>query len=113
MLIASVCNNLFTLELILFVKENSVKVGEIRQWLKPRGYTGEFHRFMVIDVNYSSWSGETSCNIMYPNGHIQDLWVSDLFKDPEDPEDDEYSVCIEEVANETQDGENQNRFLQG
>lgn len=77
-----------------------MNVGQIRQWLKPRGYTGEYHRFMVIEIAYSSGSGETWCNIKYPNGHVQEIWMSDLFKDPDDPEDDEYSVCIEEVADE-------------
>lgn len=85
--------------------EQRAKVGEIRQWLKPRGYTGEFHRFMVIDVNYHSWAGETFCNIRYPNGHIQEIWIRDLFKDPDDDEDDEYSVCIDEVL----EGESQEK----
>ena len=39
--------------------------------------------------------------------------MSDLFQDPDDPEDDEYSVCIEEVADEAQDGADQNSVLQG
>lgn len=93
--------------------EYSVFPGQIRQWLKPRGYTGEFHRFIVIEIKQSNEPDETYCLIRYPNGHIQDLWLSDLFKDPEDDEDDEYSVCIDEVPDETADGENQNSFLQG
>lgn len=56
---------------------------------------------MVIDVNHSPSSGETFCNIKYPNGHIQKIRMSDLFKDPEDDEDDEYSVCIDDVIEET------------
>lgn len=93
--------------------EQRVKVGEIRQWLRPRGYTGEYHRFIVVEVKDSGLSGETCCNIRYPNGHIQEIWMSDLFQDPDDPEDDEYSVCIEEVADEAQDGADQNSVLQG
>lgn len=93
------------------MNEQKAKVGEIRQWLKPRGYAGEFLRFMVVKIKKSDWSGDTFCNIMYPDGYIQEIWESDLFKDPDDPEDDEYSVCIEEVANEAQNGENQNRVL--
>ena len=95
------------------MSKQAAKVGEIREWLKPRGYTGQFHRFMVVEIKKSDWSGEMFCNIMYPDGYIQEIWESDLFQDPDDPEDDEYSVCIDEVADEAQDGENQNRVLQG
>lgn len=90
-----------------------VKPGEIRQWLKPRGYTGDYHRFMVVEVKKSDWSGDAFCKILYPNGHVQEIWMSDLFQDPNDPKDDEYSVCIEEVDDEGQNGADQNRILQG
>lgn len=95
------------------MNEQRAKVGEIRQWLKPREYEGEFHRFMVIDVKRHDRTGENWCNIKYPNGHIQRIRMSDLFRDPEDPEDDEYSVCIEEVVDEAQDGADKDRILQG
>jgi hypothetical protein len=95
------------------VSKQAAKVGEIREWLKPRGYTGQFHRFMVVEIKKSDWSGKMFCNIMYPDGYIQEIWESDLFQDPDDPEDDEYSVCIDEVADEAQDGDDQDRILQG
>jgi hypothetical protein len=93
--------------------EQRAKVGEIRQWLRPNGYTGQYHRFMVIDIKKSKLSEEIRCSIAYPNGIVQELWETDLFQDPDDPEDDEYSVCIEEVADEAQDGADQNSILQG
>lgn len=68
---------------------------------------------MVIDIKKSKGSEEIRCSIIYPNGTVQELWETDLFQDPEDPEDDEYSVCIEEVAYEAQDGADQDRILQG
>ena len=95
------------------MSKQAAKVGEIREWLKPRGYTGQFHRFMVVEIKKSDWSGEMFCNIMYPDGYIQEIWESDLFQDPDDPEDDEYSVCIDEVPYEVQDGDDQDRILQG
>ena len=85
--------------------EQRAKVGEIRQWLRPNGYAGQYHRFMVIDIKKSKLSEEIRCSIAYPNGIVQELWETDLFQDPDDPEDDEYSVCIDEVVDETQDGE--------
>jgi len=60
---------------------------------------------MVIDVRKPHWSNETYCKIRYPNGLIDELWMRDLFKDPEDDEDDEYSVCIDEVQHDAQDRE--------
>ena len=68
---------------------------------------------MVIDIKKSKSSEEIRCSIIYPNGIVQELWETDLFQDPDDPEDDEYAVCIDEVADETQDGADQDRFLQG
>ncbi len=95
------------------MNEQKAKLGEIRQWLRPRGYTGEYHRFIVIEVKKSDWPGDAFCNILYPNGYIQEIWESDLFQDPDDPEDDEYSVCIDEVQHDAQNGEDQDRLLQG
>ncbi len=95
------------------MNEQKAKLGEIRQWLRPRGYTGEYHRFMVIDIKKSKSSEEIRCSIIYPNGIVQELWENDLFQDPEDPEDDEYSVCIDEVQHDAQNGEDQDRLLQG
>ena len=68
---------------------------------------------MVVDLKKSKLSEEMRCSIIYPNGIVQDLWETDLFQDPDDPEDDEYSVCIDEVADEAQDGENKDSALQG
>lgn len=68
---------------------------------------------MVIDIKKSKLSEGIRCSIAYPNGIVQELWETDLFQDPDDPEDDEYSVCIEEVADEAQDGADQNSILQG
>lgn len=93
--------------------EQRAKVGEIRQWLRPNGYTGQYHRFMVVDLKKSNLSEKIRCSIIYPNGVVQELWETDLFQDPDDPEDDEYSVCIDEVTDEAQDGENQDCILQG
>ena len=95
------------------MNEQKAKLGEIRQWLRPRGYTGEYHRFIVIEVKKSDWSDDAFCNILYPSGYIQEIWESDLFQDPDDPEDDEYSVCIDEVQHDAQNGEDQDRLLQG
>lgn len=85
------------------MNEQKIKAGEIRQWLRPSGYTGEYHRFMVIEVKKSGRPGRNICSISYPNGVVQEIWETDLFQDPDDPEDDEYSVCIDEVQYDAQD----------
>lgn len=92
---------------------NSARIGEIRQWLKPKGYIEEYRRFMVIEVTKLTWTDDCACVVLYPNGIKHEIMMSDLFQDPNDPEDDEYSVCIDEADDEGQDGADQDRILQG
>jgi hypothetical protein len=94
--------------------DTEVHTGEIREWLKPRGYCGEYCRFIVIDRFYSEYNQEFVVKLLYPNGFIDELFESDLLKDSEDEEDDlEYSVKIEDVEmHYAEIRKNPDRFLQ-
>jgi hypothetical protein len=78
--------------------DSQVEVGEIREWLKPRGYSGEYHKFIVIEKFYSEYNQEFVVKLLYPNGFIDELFESDLLKTNDDEEEDwEYSVKIEDA----------------
>lgn len=76
-----------------------VQIGEIREWLKPRGYNGEYLRFIVISKEYSVPHGENIVKIQYSNGTLDDLFEADLLKcDEEDEQDWEYSARLEDIT---------------
>lgn len=77
-------------------RDKTIEIGEIRQWLKPRGHRGEYHRFLVIAKDDCLEWGP-SLKIRYSNGYVQEIWESDLLRDPDDPEDDEFSVGLDEI----------------
>ena len=78
--------------------DKEVNVGDIREWLKPRGYDGEYHRFIVIKKFYSEYNQEFVVKIRYPNGFIDELFEADLLKTDDDEEEDfEYSVNVEDA----------------
>jgi hypothetical protein len=77
------------------IPDKEVLVGEIREWLRPLGPRGEFHRFLVLEKGQGEWG--QSVKIMYPNGFIDDVWESDLLRDVDDPTDNEYSVRLEDA----------------
>lgn len=78
--------------------DTEVAVGEVREWLKPRGYDGEYHRFIVLERYVDDHLKEFAVKIRYPNGLIDELYESDLLRaDDEDDEDWEYSVKIEDA----------------
>lgn len=79
--------------------DTEVIVGEIREWLKPRGYDGEYLRFIVIGKEYSVPHGENIVKIQYPDGTLDELFEADLLKcDEIDEKDWEYSVSLEDVV---------------
>ena len=89
-----------------------VSVGEIREWLKPRGYYGEYRRFIVLERYVDDHLKEFAVKIRYPNGFIDDLYESDLLR--ADDEDCEYSVKIEDVEDHYAEiRKNSHSILQG
>lgn len=95
--------------------DSQVSVGEIREWLKPRGYSGEYHRFIVIEKFYSEYNQEFVVKLLYPNGLVDELFESDLLKTKDDVEEDlEYSVKIEDAEIHYEEiRKNSNCILQG
>lgn len=79
------------------MEKHTVEVGEIREWLQPMGLDGKYQRFLVIEkAECLEWG--PCVKVLYPDGFVQELWESDLLKDPDDPSDDGFSVRIEEIS---------------